>query len=222
MEVGLARHLRWLVVSLIAVAVIYVGYLGLRVVDQRVQAPKRVAEILAKMDPAIDAIPQSRLDMLLRVEDPTFWTNSGIDFESPGAGMTTLSQGLGKRIFFGRFSPGFAKLELIVLTRFALTPKVAKRDILRAALASAYLGRDENGSVIGFPAGAKRWYGKDLGALTDQEFLGLVAMLPAPNLLDPARHRIENAERVRRIQRLLAGECRPTGMRDVELVGCAQ
>ncbi len=162
--------------------------------------------------------------MLIRVEDATFWENDGIDLGSLGAGMTTISQGLGKHIFFQRFSPGFAKLgkiELMVLTRFALIPTVVKRDILHAALATAYLGNDGNGPVIGFAAGARRWYGKELEELSDREFLGLVAMLPAPKDLDPKRHPSENAERVSRIERLLSGACQPRAVTDVYLDGCA-
>jgi membrane peptidoglycan carboxypeptidase len=180
-----------------------------------------IAAILDRADPAIDAIPGQRIAVLLRVEDPTFWINDGIDLTSPGAGFTTLSQGLGKSVLFERFTPGLGKIELMLLTRFALEPSVPKRDILRAFLATAYFGHDEAGAVNGFPEGARRWFGKELADLSDREFIALVAMLPAPNALDPIRHASANAERVERIERLSANRCTPAGFADVFLESCA-
>jgi hypothetical protein len=167
---------------LLAVVTLYAGWLCWRVVDQRAKAAPIVAAILADADPAIETISDGRIALLLRVEDPTFWDNDGIDLHTAGAGMTTLSQGLGKLIFFRPFRAGFlrlGKLELMVLTRFALVPTVSKEDILRAMLARAYLGSDEDGAVLGFPEAARRWFGKEIGDLTNEEFLALVAMLPA-------------------------------------------
>lgn len=208
--------------ALVIVIGVAAGYLGFRVATERRQAPESVAAILRSADPAIDAITPERLAWLIRVEDPTFWTNNGIDQKTPGAGRTTIAQGLGKKIFFRRFSPGplkFGKLEVMVLTRYALEPTVSKRDILRAALASAYLGHKGNGSVIGFAAGAKAWFGKALPALSDDEFLTLVAMLPAPNHFTPGG--AESRERVARIHRFLAGLCAPQSLDDIYYENCA-
>ncbi|MFZ1992354.1 MAG: transglycosylase domain-containing protein, partial [Alphaproteobacteria bacterium] len=153
--------------------------------------------------------------------DPTFWNNDGIDLATPGAGQTTLTQGLAKRLYFHPFKPGFEKLELMLIAKFALTPLASKPDILHAALAVAYLGTDEQADIIGFAQGARHYYGRELSQLTDDEFLSLVAMLMAPNALDPKHHAAANAERVARIKRLLAGACVPKSWRDVALEGCA-
>ncbi|MBI1188350.1 MAG: hypothetical protein GC206_13630 [Alphaproteobacteria bacterium] len=218
------RVMKWFALALVTLVAGYGAFLTWRVIDQRPHAAARVAEILATADPALDTVSRERLDWLVRIEDPTFWTNDGIDHATPGAGMTTLSQGLGKQLFFNRFSSGplkLGKFELMVLTRFALIDRVSKQDILRAVLASAYLGRDATGPVIGFAEGARRWFGKELPGLTDREFLALVAMLPAPNRLDPVNHASENQERVRRIERMLAGECAPDGLNDIYYDRCA-
>lgn len=199
----------------------YGAYLSWRVDQERVHAPQAVADILTHVDPAIDAMPPERIDIFVRVEDPTFWTNEGIDFATPGAGWTTISQGLGKHVFFERYTPGFRKIELMALTHFALEGMVSKKDILRATLASAYLGHDTEGPIIGFAAAARRWYGLELKDLSREQFISLVAMMPGPNDLDPARHPKQNAERVRRIERMLAGSCKPDGVFDVALEGCA-
>jgi len=203
-----------------AILALYCGYLALRVWQERGAVSAKVDRIIAAADPQELALSGPRQAMLLKVEDPTFWTNRGIDLSSPGAGMTTLSQGLGKRIFFNDFEPGLAKGELMALTRFALYPKVEKRRTLQAFLASAYFGTHQGRAVTGFADGAETWFGKPLSKLSDDEFVELEAMLLAPDSLKPGRDDAGRAERARRIKRLLANACRPTGLRDVRLEGC--
>ncbi|WP_417451890.1 transglycosylase domain-containing protein [Kordiimonas sp.] len=195
-------------------------YWEARVWEARNVSAWRVAAINTEADVELDTIPEARINALLAVEDPTFWTNRGIDLETPGAGLTTISQSLGKRIYFDRFKPGFAKVELMLMTRFGMHAKVTRHNILKAFLNVAYMGRDEAGPVIGFHEAARRWYGKELMMLSDTQFLGLVAMLLAPEKLDPVNHSAENAERVRRIKALLAHQCVPDGNGDVWLEGC--
>ncbi|HEV2043728.1 MAG TPA: transglycosylase domain-containing protein [Sphingomicrobium sp.] len=212
--------IRKLALAVGALLLLYGVYLGGRVVTERSRVSGRVDAIIAAADPQERALPADRIKILLTVEDPTFLTNKGIDFASPGAGMTTLSQSLGKRIFFERFRPGFPKGELIVLTRFALYPKVDKSRTLTAFLATAEFGRRGGRPVIGFADASRTWLGKPLGALDDRDYLSLVAMLPAPATYNPLRQPAANADRVARIERLLARRCRPDGLRDVSLNGC--
>ena len=54
------------------------------------------------------------------------------------------------------------------------------------------------------------------------EYIGLVGLLIAPNALRPDDHPDAYGERVARIRRLLAEECRPTGGFDPWYHGCAQ
>ncbi len=195
-------------------------YWGIRIWEARDVSGWRIAAINTEAELELDMIPDARLAMFIAVEDPTFWTNRGLDFTTPGAGWTTISQGLGKRIYFDRFRPGFQKIELMLMTRFGMHATVSRHNILKAFLNIAYMGRDEAGVVIGFPEAARRWYGKELQMLDDDEFLGLVAMVIAPSVLDPVAHAGANAERVSRIKRLLAHDCEPTGVFDVWLEGC--
>lgn len=214
------RALRYLLIGvLLAACGLNLWWLW-RVRDAAARASALIAQTLAEADPALDALPLARIDVLLAVEDPSFWANDGTDFKTPGQGWTTLTQGLAKRLYFTRFTPGFEKVELILIAKFALSAQVPKAEILKAALATAYLGEGPGGPVIGVAAGARAWFGKGLDALSDDEWLALVAMLIAPNALDPKDHAPANAARVARIKRLLAGTCTPDGWRDVWLQGC--
>lgn len=204
-----------------ALLILYLAYLGWRIAEERGHVAAKVDAIIAQAEPDELALPPRRIAMLLRVEDPTFWTNKGIDLSTPGAGMTTLSQGLGKKVFFDNFEPGFRMGELMALTRFALYPKVSKGRTLKAVIANAYFGTHRGRPVIGFADGARTWFGKPLPQLSDREFLELEAMLVAPDSLKPGRDDRAREERLRRIERLLADRCQPSGLRDVMLDGCA-
>lgn len=214
--------IRRVVAALLVVILVYGVYLAGRIVVERRTVSARVDAIIAAADPADITLSPERTRQLLRVEDATFLTNKGIDFATPGAGMTTLSQSLGKRLFFERFTPGFAKGELIALTRFALYPKVDKQRTFKAFLATAYFGRHNGRTVIGIGNAARAYYGRPLANLDNREYLSLLAMGPAPSTLNPIRHAAANAERVGRIERLLANQCHPSGLRDVMLKGCAR
>lgn len=170
----------------------------------------------------VDQIGARRVAMLLKVEDPGFFHHHGVDFSTPGQGATTMTQSLVKRLYFpGGFTPGFAKIEQSLIARFVFDPAASKRQQLDMFLNLASFGHQQGRDVIGFAAAARTFYGKDLAALDDRQFLGLVAMLMAPNGLDPVRHAGDNAERVRRIVALIEGRCRPRGVTDVRYPDCA-
>lgn len=187
--------------------------------DQR--TPRVVAE-MAKGELKLSDLPKRRIMMLLKVEDPGFYQHHGLDFSTPGAGMTSITQGLVKRFYFDRFTPGFAKVEQSLIARFVLDPAVPKNGQLQAYLNFTYFGTQGRRPVIGYADAARTYYGRELSQLSDREFLSLVAMTIAPKQLDPVRHKRANDERVRRIEAMLAGRCKPSGFRDVTYEACAQ
>jgi membrane carboxypeptidase/penicillin-binding protein len=217
------RNIRTALLLLALPAASLAVYESWRVAVARVNTPALITDALKHADPQVFRISKTRIDMLLAVEDPTFWTNDGTDFTSHGAGATTLTQGLGKQIYFpDGFAPGFRKLELILDAKYALTKLASKEDILHAFLARAWMGRDARGSTVyGFADAARRFHGKELPALSDDEFLSLVALLYAPAEMNPLRQPAANAERVARIKKLLTKRCTPSGVTDVTLEGCA-
>lgn len=176
------------------------------------------ASIAEPLDPS--DLPRGRIEDLLAVEDPAFRTHHGIDVSTPGAGWTTIPQGLAKDLYFDAFRPGpIAKLEQS-LVAVVLDARVPKERLLRLFLGTAYLGETPAGPVNGFAPAARAWLGEDVRDLDRREFLSLVAMVLGPN-----EYRVgseKGAERVARIERLLAGECRPGGWRDVTYEECAR
>lgn len=199
-----------------------VAYESWRVAVARARTPALITAALKDADTQVLRLPPSRIAMLLAVEDPSFWVNDGTDFAASGADVPTLTQSLGKQIYFPNgFTPGFRKLELVLDAKYALTKLATKEDILHAFLVRAWMGRDDKGPIYGFAEAARRFYGEELVQLTDDEYLSLVALLYAPAEMNPLRHPRANADRVARIKKLLANRCTPAGFSDVALAGCA-
>ena len=167
-----------------------------------------------------DLSPQRRA-VLLAVEDPAFFRHHGVDLSTPGAGMTTITQGLVKQLYFpGGFKPGIAKIRQALIAQHALDELISKDEQLNLLLNMAYLGSRDGKPVHGFAHGAWSYFGKDFGALSDVEFQSLVAMLIAPNHLSPGTP--AHAERMQRIDAYLSGAYRPTSVLDVEYSGKAR
>ena len=166
---------------------------------------------------AADLSPE-RKAMLLAIEDPAFERHHGVDLETPGAGMTTLTQGLVKLIYFPEgFHQGIAKIRQTLIAQYALDAQVSKNNQLGLFLNICYLGNENGREVHGLADAAKTYFGKEFKDLTDNEFLSLVAMLISPNSLKPGTP--ANRTRVERIHRVLAGELKPASLLDVDYTG---
>lgn len=61
--------------------------------------------------------------------------------------------------------------------------------------------------IKGLPQAAASYLNKPLGATTDDEFMGLVAMIKAPNQFNPVSHPDAYAARVARVRAL--EQCMP-------------
>lgn len=209
------------IVLVLSIILLYFTYEAVRAY---LEIPGVIEEIYAsgRLGLRLEDMPGKRLDALLAVEDPGFYAHNGIDLSTPGAGWTTITQGLVKIYFFDGFSPGFLKINKLKQSVIAMVfdARVEKRTQLRIFINTVYLGTRDGKDIVGFQNGAHAYYNRELTALTDEEFLSLVAMIIAPNDLDPLGHPAENHERVARIGRLLEGECAPASVDDVYYRNC--
>ena len=79
--------------------------------------PKVVAQATSpdKLRLRLKDVPDDYQRILLTVEDPNFYSHHGIDLTTPGAGWTTITQGIVKIYFYNGFTPGifrYRKLRL--------------------------------------------------------------------------------------------------------------
>lgn len=152
-----------------------------------------------------------QLEILLKVEDPQFFHHCGIDLSTPGAGITTITQGLVKQLYFEKFEPGIAKLKQTLIAAYALDPLMTKDEQLRLFLNTVYLGH----GVRGFEQASQVYFRKPFKQLTEDEYTAIVALIIAPEVFDIQKYPARNAERVARIKRLVSGEYRSCGLFDV-------
>lgn len=191
--------------------------------DARRAAPelKARAAALAANGRGPEGIDPENLRILILVEDPGFALHKGVDLSNKGAGMTTMTQSLSKRLAFRNFRPGLKKIRQ---TGYAigLESRLSKPEILTLWLDTVPMGRDANGVwTTGFPAAGEAFFGKSLQALTREEFIELAAIPIAPARLSPLARGPDFDARVQRITRLADGLCEPDNVRDVWLDGCA-
>lgn len=167
----------------------------------------------------VTALSSEQRAILLAVEDPAFDRHHGVDLWTPGAGLTTMTQGLVKFLYFDRFRPGLAK---IPQTFFAIgfDAAVSKSEQLELVLNHTYLGTVEGRAIHGYADAAETYMGRPLPDLSRREFIQLVATAIAPNQLNPLKAPGANLQRTMRIERLLAGACAPKGVRDVYYEDC--
>ena len=149
-------------------------------------------------------LSEMRRDQLIKIQDPTFLEHSGIEWPSPLT-TTTITQSLVKKLFFRKFTKGFEKIEQTLIARFVVNPNISKEVQLVAFMSTAYFGEKDGKQLFGFEQGSSFWFNKSLAELSDDEYLSLLAMLPAPNMLKP--NTAASKERVRRIKQVLSGGC---------------
>lgn len=161
-----------------------------------------------------------RIEQLLQVQDPGFWSHKGVDLTTPGAGITTMTQSLAKRVGFEDFQPGLGKIRQ---TGYALglEQRLSKQQIIALFLDTAEMGRGPNGWVTGFYIASEVIFGRTVAALDDRAFLSLVAVMISPSRFNLRSDDPDLADRVDRIERLVSGRCTPNRLGDVWLEGCA-
>lgn len=217
------RSKLWYVLwTLLFVFLILFFYFSIEVARARRATHGEISQALQSdnMILSLSDLSARQVDILLSVEDPKFYEHKGIDLRTPGAGMTTITQGLVKIHYFKPFKPGIRKIKQTLIARFALDPLVSKDDQLKLFINEVYLGTVDGKQLYGFEPAALVYYKKPCAELSEDEFIGLVAMIIAPNTYNPIKHPEVHAERVRRIKRLISGEAKPNGWMDVLLEGC--
>ena len=213
------RGAAWATIGLILAAMIFSGW---NVADGYRRGRSLVAQDLAAHPPELspDRLPADYLRILLTVEDPGFYSHRGVDLHTPGAGLTTITQGLVKFLFFERFQPGLDKIRQSLIA-LGFDRRVGKKMQLQVFLNRVYLGTRPDGSEVhGFPGAARTYFGKEVAALSRDEWIALVAMVIGPDQYSVATAPEANADRAGRIRKLLSGACRPSGLRDVTYEAC--
>ena len=199
-----------LIIFGIIFACIFIYYF-IVIIDARIKTPEIVSAALNSENTKLELtdLTSQQLGTLLKVQDPNFYHHKGFDFETPGTGVTSLSQGLVKFYYFDDFKPGIGKIKQTLIARFAFDALTPKDTILKLFINKAYLGQGNGKPIYGFEDGANFYFNKNFTALNWDEYLSLIAMIRAPLTFHYLNEREANNLRVKRIKKFLSGEYIP-------------
>ena len=147
-----------------------------------------------------DDFPKEVINMLLLIEDQSFFNHSGIDIrqivkvikgyvfdDKKLRGASTISQQLIKNQLLTKdrtFSRKFKEVIMALL----LESYFDKKYILELYLNNVYLGQKGNQLVIGFPDASIYYFNKPLKDLKLDQIAMLVALLKGPSYYHPEKY----------------------------------
>ncbi|MDG2090016.1 MAG: PBP1A family penicillin-binding protein [Gammaproteobacteria bacterium] len=141
-----------------------------------------------------DDIPSLLVDALIASEDTRFYQHKGVDLKAlarsvlgivsgnSSGGGSTLTMQLAKNISFEGESPYSRKFKEILLA-LKIERELNKEEILELYLNRIFFGI----SAYGVSAASSQFYNKTPTELSLSEIAMLVALLPAPNTINPLR-----------------------------------
>ncbi|WPP52261.1 transglycosylase domain-containing protein [Catalinimonas niigatensis] len=186
-------------------------YYTVIVLKARDETPRIVQKVLEsdRIKLQLEDFTERQMGILLSVQDPRFYEHKGIDLQTPGAGKTTLAQGLCKFYYFDEFKRGIDKPKLMLIARFAFNELVPKDTQMLLFINEVYLGHYNGKQVKGFEDAAQTYFDKSFKELTLEEYIALVAMIRMPNGHHIKKKPQEHQLRVMRVNRFLKGEYVP-------------
>lgn len=202
---------RIVLLTLLTVIIAVIAYYTVEVLSAKAETPEIVDSYQEQIEITLDELTERQIEILLNVEDPNFYNHNGADFVTPGAGWTTITQGLAKRFYFEDFQQGFMKIKQTLCAVFALDPLVNKDTQLTLYINIMYFGNGVNG----LNDAASFYFGKQVSELSEDEYISLIACLIDPEGLNLLDHPDQNAIRVSRIKKVLSGEYKPSGLFDI-------
>ncbi len=159
-------------------------------------------------------LSRRQIEILLKVHDPGFYEHSGIDLLTPGAGLTTLTQAIVKKLYFYDFKAGIAKIKQSLIAKLVVNGQISKDDQLTLFLNTMYFGKVDGKQIVGLESAANAYYDQAVKTLTEEQYISLIAMLVAPDTFHIIDHPEWNRDRTNRIKELIAGNYEPKGLMD--------
>lgn len=159
-------------------------------------------------------LSERQKEILIKVQDPGFYDHKGIDLSTPGAGLTTITQAIVKKLYFENFKPGIAKIKQSLIAKFVVNELISKADQLTLFINTMYFGKVDGKSIVGLESAANAYYHQSVKTLSEEQYISLIATLVMPGTFHIIEHPEWNKDRTNRIKALIAGEYKPKGLMD--------
>ncbi|EEZ80544.1 MAG: membrane carboxypeptidase, penicillin-binding protein [uncultured Candidatus Thioglobus sp.] len=194
-KTNLMKWLKRLIVLGIVVFLVYLNHLNNIVKDE---FSKPIG--LGNSHLQFDQHPKPVINMLLLVEDQSFFEHSGVDFkeilrvlrdytfyDKPMRGASTITQQLIKNTLLTRERKIDRKVKEILMA-LLLEYSFDKEFILNRYMNTLYLGQKGKKTVLGFANASRFYFKKELGLLSLEEIATLVALVKGPSYYHPIKY----------------------------------
>ena len=190
------RFFKIAVILLLIILTVYIFKLNNEVKDE-FSNPLKLQSNVNQIEYSIDEYPKDLINMLLLVEDQSFYNHHGVDFkeiarvlygylfeEKALRGASTISQQLIKNALLSREKTFSRKLEEALMA-ILLEASYDKDLILERYMNTVYLAQRGDKAFHGFASGSLFYFDKNVEDLSLEEMATLDALLKGPTYLNP-------------------------------------
>lgn len=196
MQLFSKRQVKIVLILLLVVLTVYMIHLNNQVKAEFSNPLKRLNNVTL-IEYSIDEYPKDLINMLLLVEDQSFYNHHGIDvkeiarvfygylFEDKGLrGASTITQQLIKNSLLSREKTLSRKAEEALMA-ILLEASFEKDLILERYMNTVYLAQKGDMAFHGFASGSLFYFDKNVEDLNLEEMATLVALLKGPTFFNP-------------------------------------
>jgi len=213
MKLRLKKIFKFCFIFILFIAILFIAY-SLFIIYSAEKISEKIMQDYFKSDKikiTVNDLSERQKSILLKVQDPNFYNHKGVDFSTPGNGLTTLTQSITKFLYFDKFKPGFRKIKQSLIARFVINKYATKDQQITIFLNVIWFDKNING----FYDASKYFYDKKISELSEEEFISLVAMIIQPKTFNIKTQPEANKNRVERIKLLVSGKYRPKSLMDL-------
>ena len=206
------RFFKIAVILLLTILTVYIFKINSEV-KAEFSNPPNIPSNVNQIEYSIDEYPKDLINMLLLVEDQSFYNHHGVDFKEIARvlyghlfedkvlrGASTISQQLIKNSLLSREKTLSRKLEEALMA-ILLEASYDKDLILERYMNTVYLAQRGDTAFHGFASGSLFYFDKNVEDLSLEEMATLVALLKGPSYLNPD----DNPERLyKRVNMILS------------------
>jgi len=199
------------IVVLLMLAFIYYVFNLYSEIKSEFSSQLKLRNNVTQIEYSIDDYPSELINMLLLVEDQSFFDHYGIDFKEIARviygylfedkvlrGASTISQQLIKNTLLSR-EKTLSRKSKEALMAFLLELSYEKNFILERYMNTVYLAQKGDVAFHGFASGSLFYFNKDVEDLNLEEMATLVALLKAPSYYNPTNFPERLSKRVKMI-----------------------
>ena len=190
------RYLKSLVILLLLLLTFYIFHLN-SIVKAEFSNPLKPLKNVTQIQYSLDNYPKDLINMLLLVEDQSFYSHYGVDFKEIARvlygyliedkalrGASTISQQLIKNSILSREKTLSRKSEEALMA-ILLEVSFEKDLILERYMNTVYLAQKGDEAFHGFASGSLFYFNKNVEDLNLEEMATLVALLKGPSYYNP-------------------------------------